>query len=279
MSEEEKLKHDEAPTFLETGKATGQNAIDETKAEKMEVHHHPELPHKGEKKNFKEYFLEFLMIFLAVSMGFIAENIREHLSDNEKEHYYIESLIKNLKDDTASIKTVIEANLSQLKGLDSLRNVSKDKLADIKVQDSLFFYTTSFLLYDNYFKSNDITLVQLRNAGGYRLIKNNKVLDSIAVYEGNLNDMQNQFRFVETDIVKARDNALQIFDMALAKNFKVIYPNIRVIVNTDKNKINQYYNECWLVTVGIRGYTNMLIGHKEYLTSLISFLQKEYGVD
>jgi hypothetical protein len=30
----------------------------------MEVHHHPHV----EKKNFKEYFLEFLMIFLAVTM-------------------------------------------------------------------------------------------------------------------------------------------------------------------------------------------------------------------
>jgi cell division protein FtsB len=38
----------------------------------MEVHHHPHV----EKKNFKEYFLEFLMIFLAVTMGFFAESIR-----------------------------------------------------------------------------------------------------------------------------------------------------------------------------------------------------------
>jgi hypothetical protein len=36
----------------------------------MEVHHHPNV----EKKGYKEYFLEFLMIFLAVTMGFIAEN-------------------------------------------------------------------------------------------------------------------------------------------------------------------------------------------------------------
>jgi hypothetical protein len=38
----------------------------------MEVHHYPQ----GEKKYFKDYFLEFLMIFLAVTLGFIAENIR-----------------------------------------------------------------------------------------------------------------------------------------------------------------------------------------------------------
>ena len=47
----------------------------------MEVHHHPHV----EKKNFKEYFLEFLMIFLAVTIGFFAESLREHFTDNEIE--------------------------------------------------------------------------------------------------------------------------------------------------------------------------------------------------
>ena len=46
------------------------------KTEKMEVHHHPEV----EKKGFKEYILEGLMIFLAVMMGFFAESIRENES-------------------------------------------------------------------------------------------------------------------------------------------------------------------------------------------------------
>jgi len=41
----------------------------------MEVHHHPHV----EKKSFKEYILEGIMIFIAVSMGFAAESLREHL--------------------------------------------------------------------------------------------------------------------------------------------------------------------------------------------------------
>jgi hypothetical protein len=47
----------------------------------MEVHHHPHV----EKKNFKEYFLEFSMIFLAVMLGFFAENLREYFADRGKE--------------------------------------------------------------------------------------------------------------------------------------------------------------------------------------------------
>ena len=59
----------------------------------MEVHHHPQV----EKKNFKEYLLEGLMIFLAVTMGFIAENIRENVSDHRKEMELIRSLVKDLR--------------------------------------------------------------------------------------------------------------------------------------------------------------------------------------
>ena len=50
---------------------------DPTKTHTMEVHHHPG-PHHG-KKQWREYFLEFMMIFLAVTLGFLAENLREHI--------------------------------------------------------------------------------------------------------------------------------------------------------------------------------------------------------
>ena len=59
----------------------------------MEVHHHP---HVG-KKNIKEYLLEGLMIFLAVSMGFIAENIRENIIEHEIEKRNMEIIVDNLK--------------------------------------------------------------------------------------------------------------------------------------------------------------------------------------
>jgi len=49
----------------------------------MEVHYHPDLHHQ--KKNFKEYFLEFLMIFLAVTLGFFSESILNILEKKLRE--------------------------------------------------------------------------------------------------------------------------------------------------------------------------------------------------
>lgn len=68
------------------------SSIPKQETENMEVHHHPHL----EKKNFKEYLLEGLMIFLAVTMGFIAENIREHFTDVRTEKEYLSSFKQQL---------------------------------------------------------------------------------------------------------------------------------------------------------------------------------------
>ena len=74
----------------------------------MEVHHHPKVPHQSKK--WKEYFLEFLMIFLAVTLGFFAENLREHFTEGKIEKEYAECMIKDLKADTASFSTTIKSS-------------------------------------------------------------------------------------------------------------------------------------------------------------------------
>ena len=46
----------------------------------MEVHHHSHTP----GKKWAHYFWEFLMLFLAVFCGFLAENFREHQVEKKK---------------------------------------------------------------------------------------------------------------------------------------------------------------------------------------------------
>ncbi len=71
--------------------------------ETMEVHHHPQV----EKKGFKEYLLEGLMIFIAVMMGFFAESLREHLVDRERETQYMQGMVVDLRKDSVSINAEI----------------------------------------------------------------------------------------------------------------------------------------------------------------------------
>src|SRR6478735_6463328 len=72
----------------------------------MEVHHHSHTSdpdsHRGRKK-WTHYFFEFLMLFLAVFAGFLAENWREHIVERKREKEYIRSMIEDLKLDAAGL--------------------------------------------------------------------------------------------------------------------------------------------------------------------------------
>ena len=65
----------------------------------MEVHQHT---HTSRKK-WIHYFFEFLMLFLAVFLGFLAENKREHVVEKKRAKELVASLITDLQKDTALI--------------------------------------------------------------------------------------------------------------------------------------------------------------------------------
>ena len=98
----------------------------------MEVHHHPDLNHKN--KNFKEYFLEFLMIFLAVTMGFFAENIREYFSNNEIVTQLTQQLVQELKKDTVNLNQSIVDQTNYRKKADSVFYMLRKPLDQIEGQ-------------------------------------------------------------------------------------------------------------------------------------------------
>lgn len=86
----------------------------------MEVHHHAH--HEG-KKNWKSYFWEFSMLFLAVFCGFLAEWQLEHVIENSREKEFINSMIEDAQIDTANINKVVKENKIRLLYIDSLISV------------------------------------------------------------------------------------------------------------------------------------------------------------
>ncbi|HTK22560.1 MAG TPA: hypothetical protein VL442_23740 [Mucilaginibacter sp.] len=92
----------------------------------MEVHHHPEV----EKKGFKEYLLEGLMIFLAVMMGFIAENIRENISEHKRAAEFARSYYGDIKKDTALLHQALRFSAHKIAAIDSIETVMRKPSAE-----------------------------------------------------------------------------------------------------------------------------------------------------
>jgi hypothetical protein len=97
----------------------------------MEVQKHPH--HVTHKKKWPEYLLEFFMLFLAVFLGFLAENFREHSVDLRKEKEYMHSLIQDLNADIKSINENIELGGMVSKKLDSFVRILNEENPDKNV--------------------------------------------------------------------------------------------------------------------------------------------------
>jgi hypothetical protein len=87
----------------------------------MEVHHHPDLHH--EKKPWKEYLLEGLMIFVAVVMGFIAENVRESITEHKRATEFAQSYYTDIKKDTVEIDHALRFGKHRMAAIDSILTV------------------------------------------------------------------------------------------------------------------------------------------------------------
>ena len=60
--------------------------------------------------------------------------MREGISDREKERHYVESLVNNLRDDTASLAGAIQENGQKADSLEALILLSRKSLADTAVR-------------------------------------------------------------------------------------------------------------------------------------------------
>jgi hypothetical protein len=142
----------------------------------MEVHHHG---HVHEKKKWKEYLFQFLMLFLAITAGFFVENQREHYIEHKRAKEFASLLIDDLNVDIAELNRA-HRTLSRI-------ITAGDSLASLLSSQNIKKTPGGKLYYYEYWSgwrwrviSRDATLQQLKNSGSLRYIKNTlvrKILD------------------------------------------------------------------------------------------------------
>jgi hypothetical protein len=250
----------------------------------MEVHHHPDLHHQ--RKPWKEYLLEGLMIFLAVTMGFFAENLREKITDNRKIHEYMQSMVSDLQSDITLYRYSVNFNRQYDQMIDTIvTSFVENKNNKAKV----YFMARTLTMGSSVIAPNAKTFEQMKSSGTMRLVGDQRIADSIASYYQWIrkfdywSEMQRQ-RI--NDILNVND---KIFDAALfysiAKGMrgpKKSVPNLGYnpkFVSSDPVLINsvlmryQYY-------YGILNIMNQqALAASSQASLLIKLLKKEYHLE
>ena len=233
----------------------------------MEVHHHPH----AEKKNLKEYLLEGLMIFLAVTLGFFAENLRENIGNRETVRKNMETILSNLKSDNANLHNLIEFNNSRIKALDSLDRFRYQNLTDTSVLKKVLPHINSALTFD-FFRISKVGVDQMKSSNGFRLIKQQNVVDSIfAYYDFNsvLDENSDYINYFQR----------QVFNLY----HKLFEPNNLIetssILMRDRGSVIEFFNTIATMNVGLnKFYRNHLGLQLENSIRLINLLEQTYNI-
>ena len=143
----------------------------------MEVHAHT---HTARKK-WTHYFWEFLMLFLAVFCGFLAENQREHYVEGHRAKEYANSLLSDMKEDTSEISGGIRQNAFMISTFDSCISIGKKSIDKPSVPGK-FYYYSRFSTNGYSIDWNRSTLTQLVQSGNLRYFKNKDMVNKINKY-------------------------------------------------------------------------------------------------
>jgi hypothetical protein len=244
----------------------------------MEVHHHPQV----ERKRFKEYFLEFLMIFLAVTMGFFAESLREGISNREREKQYVELLVQDLKKDTAALDYSIRRLNVDIQNADTLLSLyAHDQLKGEDDDRILILSITCGLSVDIIF--NDRAASQLKNSGSMGLIRKKDVAATLLQYWNNqirLNQIHDRFESIRMEHHRLSYKTFHwykwYYQNAEGTDSVLLRSHVKAFINFQNveefvNIVSNLYN------MGKVQYLPYLRSQLQLATQLIELINKEYN--
>ncbi|HET9434223.1 MAG TPA: hypothetical protein VFO37_10735, partial [Chitinophagaceae bacterium] len=126
----------------------------------MEVHSHSHIPTSRQKK-WSHYFWEFLMLFLAVFCGFLAENQREHYIEKQRAKEFAKSMVEDLSADTLNLNYTIRLYDSLSRNIDTFRQLLKKKIIN-KIPGGQIYYYGDAALSGYRMPFNTATIEQLK---------------------------------------------------------------------------------------------------------------------
>ena len=262
----------------------------------MEVHAHTHTP----RKKWTHYFWEFLMLFLAVTLGFFVENQREHYIEKQRAKEYAKLLADDLTFDIAELNKaervlnkIIEAgdSLGRLLNIDDVKKIPGGKL----------YYYEYWSGWRWSIISRDATLQQLKSSGSLRYIHNTALVRKILGYEESVRViymLQNKYEPEKTEnwnlvqkifyqeFFNILDNDPALTRDSTTKNFNAENSPQNSFINTDyplysydRNILFELKNWAYNSSRNYRVIVRDILSMRAKAHEVIEGLKKEYHLE
>jgi hypothetical protein len=246
----------------------------------METHAHH--LHKAPGHGWKHYLFEFLMLFIAVFCGFLAENWREHILEGKREKQYIKSFYEDLSADERDLQLNINFLRRQMTQADSLQKLMTG-ITTNQPANLVYMYLRGITRSaGGMVHANDRTIVQLRNAGGMRLIKNKSASDSMVGYYRTIETIQ---FLIDDGIINKRLLREKYMPLLNADDFAKVIDSSNQVINIPgvlflRNSNPDIINDCLIEIDRIKtlnlALANAIQRLKEKAGRIKAFIKNEY---
>lgn len=226
------------------------------------------------------------MLFLAVFCGFLAEYYLEHTIEHNREKQFIHSLVKDVAADTVQLSNIKRFRLDRLNKIDSVNTLfSKSRSGAIPVQDVAIIEDIKGHVA---FYQNSGTLDQLKNAGGFRLIRNRTVVDSIQAYDQQIRRMLLRDNFEADEMRYTMRLAYKLIDGAELSNLysdtnyfvdRKLKAGVSKPVKLNSEYLGEYLNS--LATFRFVVMNNMMLQEtiRTKARALLTTIKEEYDLE
>jgi hypothetical protein len=230
-----------------------------------------------------KFLREFLMLFLAISLGFFVENYREQIIEDKRELDFVNSFKNDLKNDISELDVLILRRKEREIQIDSIYFIFKNKKFN-EYSNDLYFYAR-YLPRPSRFFANNASIDQLKNSGSLTLIKNQKVIDTLLGYNDN---------FLFIDYIREREEYLvqrifdqiniifdpYVFDQMTVYDIEFNKPKGSVSINYSDIQTNKTFlsNLQYLKTVN-KAQLGWFIEHSKRAKNILNFLDNTYNMN
>ena len=253
----------------------------------MEVHH-PH--HPTHKKKWSEYIIEFVLLFTAVTLGFFAENVRENLTNREKEKAIVESLKEDLIKDTVQLNYLINEYPNKLNYWnDSLHNLIES--TTIKGNEKKYLQALNNCTVWQYYAAGEVALSLTQSTESMNLIENKKLKKLLLEYQKNNKFYTEYIQFIVSTFQQTDTSSMSVINL---KTYRQLVGKITIndlflsekdipkyifFKTNDKTIFNNYLrniDHANLKVNDLKTIYSMLLANER---NMITLLKEDYHID
>ncbi|HET6994527.1 MAG TPA: hypothetical protein VFI06_06080 [Chitinophagaceae bacterium] len=241
------------------------------------------------KTKWREYLVQFILLLLAVFLGSIAATKREEWLNLRREKAYMGSMVRDLKKDTAEISSRYAFSFEQIQKIDSLQILFSHDLKNNLAEVSKCYELSLYLTWNSPVVFNERTFAQLTGSGNMRIIEKNGAADSIMDYYNSIKRIEQQKQQYIIHLNQALSAMYKVLDITYLRqqlnttDSTLHWANLDWhdlhLRTTDRDKLTDLSSTLENTKLVINTYMQQLYAINLQATSLIRFLQENYGLE